>query len=238
MIFTLQPLMSSPMKKLFTTLFIISISFSSIFAQAKIVSAGTKPYFTSGGEWIFSTGTLPNNNNVLRFSPVINIQNLLNFDQSESFGWFTGINIRNVGFIFDESASVRKKVRNYNLGIPIGVKLGQLDNRFFFAGYELEIAMNYRERTFVDEVRDRKFNVWFSDRVNTLQHALFIGYTLPKGTSIKAKYYLNSFFNQGFNASDGNGGTFQPYAGLDANIFYISLNFALFKKWELVALED
>jgi hypothetical protein len=226
------------MKKLFLIILMISTASIYTFAQTKTVKKEVKPYFTSGGEWIFSTGTLQNNNNVVRFSPVINLQTLLNFDQSESFGWFTGINIRNVGFIFDESASVRKKVRNYNLGIPVGIKLGHMDDRFFFAGYELEIAMNYRERTFVDEVRTERFSVWFSDRVNTLQHALFIGYTLPKGTSIKAKYYLNSFFNQGFTASDGNGGTFQPYAGLDANIFYVSLNFSLFKNWELVDLED
>ena len=225
------------MKKLFTLLLIISTAFTYTFAQTKTVTKDVKPYFTSGGEWIFSTGTLQNNNNVLRFSPVINLQTLLNFDQSESFGWFTGVNIRNVGFIFDESASVRKKVRNYNLGIPIGVKLGHLNDRFFFAGYELEIAMNYRERTFVDEVRTERFSVWFSDRVNTLQHALFIGYTLPKGTSIKAKYYLTSFFNQEFRAT-GADGPFQPYEGLDANIFYVSLNFSLFKNWELVDLEN
>jgi hypothetical protein len=225
------------MKNLFTFLLIISTAFTYTFAQTKTVTKDVKPYFTSGGEWIFSTGTLQNNNNVVRFSPVINLQTLLNFDQSESFGWFTGVNIRNVGFIFDESASVRKKVRNYNLGIPIGIKLGHLDDRFFFAGYELEIAMNYRERTFVDEVRTERFSVWFSDRVNTLQHALFIGYTLPKGTSIKAKYYLTSFFNQEFRAT-GADGPFQPYEGLDANIFYVSLNFSLFKNWELVDLED
>lgn len=217
------------MNKFYITLFIFSLCFSSTFAQTKTVEKDYKPYFTSGGEWIFSTGTLQNNNNVVRFSPVLNLQSLLNFDKSESFGWFTGINIRNVGFIFDESASVRKKVRNYNLGIPIGVKLGHMEDRFFFAGYELEIAMNYRERTFVDEKRTERFSVWFSDRVNTLQHALFIGYNFPKGTSIKAKYYLNSFFNQSFTASDGNGGTFRPYEGLNANIFYISLSFDLFR---------
>jgi len=226
------------MKKIYITLFLFSFILSASFGQTKTVTKEDKPYFTSGGEWIFSTGTLQNNNNVLRFSPVINLQNLLNFDQSESFGWFTGVNIRNVGFIFDESASVRKKVRNYNLGIPVGIKLGHMDDRFFFAGYELDIAMNYRERTFVDEVRLDPFNVWFSDRVNTLQHAVFRGYTLPRGTSIKAKYYLTSFFNQGFTATDTNGGTFRPYAGLDANIFYVSLNFDLFKKWELIDFED
>ena len=77
------------MKKLYTTLFLLSFVVFASFAQTKTVTKESKPYFTSGGEWIFSTGTLENNNNVMRFSPVINLQNLLNFDQSEIFGWFT-----------------------------------------------------------------------------------------------------------------------------------------------------
>jgi hypothetical protein len=202
------------------------------FAQTKVVES-KKPYWTSGGEWIFSSGTLDNFNNVVRFSPVINLQSLANFDKTSKFGWFTGVNIRNVGFIYDESATVRKKVRNYNLGIPIGLKFGNLDKSFFFGGYELEMALNYRERRFENEVRTDRFSVWFSDRVNFFQHALFVGVALPRGTSIKAKYYLTSFYNQDFQASDGSGNLVKPYQGIDANIFYISLNFSLFKNWEL-----
>lgn len=216
------------MKKALPTLILGLFLSLSALSQTKTVDP-KKPYWTSGGEWIFSSGTLDNYNNVVRFSPVINLQSLANFDKTSQFGWFTGINIRNVGFIYDESATVRKKVRNYNLGIPVGVKFGNLDKSFFFGGYELEMALNYRERRFENEVRTDRFSVWFSDRVNFFQHALFVGVALPKGTSIKAKYYLTSFYNQNFQATDGSGNLVKPYQGIDANIFYVSLNFDLFK---------
>lgn len=216
------------MKKALPTLILGLFLSLSAHSQTKTVDP-KKPYWTSGGEWIFSSGTLDNFNNVVRFSPVINLQSLANFDKTSQFGWFTGINIRNVGFIYDESATVRKKVRNYNLGIPVGVKFGNLDKSFFFGGYELEMALNYRERRFENERRTDRFSVWFSDRVNFFQHALFVGVALPKGTSIKAKYYLTSFYNQNFQATDGSGNLVKPYQGIDANIFYISLNFDLFK---------
>lgn len=220
------------MKKFVLLIFAIFLSSNILLAQDKKVIKDKKVYTTSGGEWIFSTGTLANNNNVIRWSPVFNFQNLVNVDESENFGWFTGLNLRNVGFIYDESPSVRKKVRNYNIGIPIGVKLGNLDDRFLFGGYELEFAVNYRERTFVDERRTERFNVWFSDRVNTVQHALFVGISLPKGTSIKAKYYLTSFFNANFTEGSSQGNPVRPYEGLNANIFYVSVNFNLFKNLE------
>ena len=208
-----------------------------VFSQSKVVES-KKPYWTSGGEWIFSSGTLDNYNNIVRFSPVINLQVLANFDKTDNFGWFTGGTFRNVGFIFEQSPTVRYKVRNYNLGIPIGFKYGNLDKVFAFGGYELEMALNYRERKFENEIRQTRFSVWFSDRVNFFQHAVFVGVALPKGTSIKAKYYLTSFFNQDFQASDGNGNMVKPYQGIDANIFYVSLNFSLFRNWKLYDFED
>ena len=95
------------------------------------LAAQTKPYTTSSGELIFS-GSTWDGDGAVRFSPVINMQNLINFDKSESFGWFTGLNLRNVGFIYDESDAVRKKVRTYNLGVPVGVKVGKLDGKFIY----------------------------------------------------------------------------------------------------------
>lgn len=225
------------MKKALPTLILGLFLCFPALSQTKTVDS-KKPYWTSGGEWIFSSGTLDNFNNVVRFSPVVNLQVLANFDKSEKFGWFTGGTFRNVGFIYDESQTVRKKVRNYNLGIPIGLKFGNMNGSFVFGGYELEMALNYRERKFINEVREDKFNVWFSDRVNFFQHALFVGVALPKGTSIKAKYYLTSFYNQDFEASDGSGNLVKPYQGIDANIFYISLNFSLFRNWELYDFDE
>jgi hypothetical protein len=231
MIFT-RILKITNMKKYYLLIFVLIFSSSLLIAQDKKVIKGKKVYSTSGGEWIFSTGTLANNNNVIRWSPVFNFQNLINVDESENFGWFTGLNLRNVGFIYDESSSVRKKVRNYNIGIPVGFKFGNLEDRFLFGGYEIEFAVNYRERTFIDERRVDRFSVWFSDRVNTVQHALFVGIALPKGTSIKAKYYLTSFFNSNFTEGNSQGNPVRPYEGLNANIFYVSLNFNLFRNLE------
>lgn len=208
--------------------FFLSVSFSS--AQ-KSAAAYPNTYWSSGGEWIFSTGAIDGSNNVIRWSPVINLQNFLNFDQSQNFGTFTGINLRNVGFIYDESASVRKKIRTYNLGIPVGVKIGNLDKTFFFLGYELEMALNYKEKTFVDERKTDKFNIWFSDRVNLFQSSFFAGISLSSGTSIKFKYYPTGFFNQDFTVSE-MGQTIRPYENFQANIFYISLNFDVFNKGE------
>lgn len=208
-----------------------------LYAQ-KEVGVFPKSYWSSGGEWIFSAGTVEGYNNVLRWAPVFNVQNVLNFDKSQNFGWFTGVNVRNVGFIFDESPSIRKKVRTYNIGVPLGVKFGDLNNQFFFAGYELEWAVNYRERTFIDERRVDRFNVWFSDRVNNWQSSLFAGISLPGGTDIKLKYYLTEFFNRDFTVTDPNTGVIsRPYQDFRANVFTISLSFNVFKQGQFVVGE-
>ncbi|EKB47437.1 hypothetical protein [Cecembia lonarensis] len=219
-------------KTLLLLIFLVQIPF--ILQAQKEVSIFPKTYWSSGGEWIFSGGTVQDYNNVLRWAPVFNFQNFLNFDQSPNFGWFTGANLRNVGFIFDESPSVRKKVRTYNVGVPLGIKFGNLNSQFFFAGYELEWAVNYRERTFVDERRVERFNVWFSDRVNRWQSSFFAGMNLPGGGNIKIKYYPTEFFNRSFTATDGDtGALIRPYENFRANVFYVSLSFDLFREGKI-----
>jgi hypothetical protein len=45
--------------------------------------------------------------------------------------------VRNVGFIHDVDETTRKKYRTYNMGIPLGIKIGNLSEKFLFFGYEL-----------------------------------------------------------------------------------------------------
>jgi hypothetical protein len=192
-----------------------------------------KIYTTTSGELIFSFASVDYAGNeegsIMRFSPVINIQNLVNFDQSEKLGFFAGLSVRNVGFIYDVDETTRKKYRTYNVGIPVGVKIGNLENKFLFFGYELEIPVNYKEKTFVDEDRQDKKNYWFTSRVPTVNHSLMAGIQLPYGATIKFKYYLTNFFDEDFTASDGQGGTYKPYGDVNVNIFYFSLSFGLLK---------
>lgn len=207
---------------------LVFFTFSLLGAKAQY----NRWYSTSGGEWIFSVPNVSLNgaeaSGAVRFSPVINLQNLVNYDAGRHMGFFSGLNIRNVGFIYDEpNSDIRKKVRTYNIGIPLGIKLGDLDGLFFYAGYELELPINYKEKTFVNERKEDRFNVWFSDRT-PVQHSLMAGVQFPYGANIKFKYYLTEFFDRNYTETR-NGVQIKPYERFDGNLFYVSLNFTLFR---------
>ena len=192
-----------------------------------------KFYTTSGGEIIFSSAQLENNGSeegsIIRFSPVFNFQNMINYDVGKSFGLFSGLTFRNVGFIYEApNTNIKKKYRTYNLGIPIGVKIGKMNGFFLYGGYELEIPFNYKEKTFEGGDKMEKFNVWFSDRTTSIQEAVMVGVQFPQGGNIKFKYYLTNFFNKDFSETI-NGVTSRPFQNFDVNVFYISLNFDLFR---------
>jgi hypothetical protein len=207
-----------------------------------ILAQDDKLYSTTSGELIFAFASINDagdeDGGIMRFSPVINIQNWLNYDKSEKLGFFTGLSVRNVGFIYDVDETTRIKYRTYNVGIPVGVKIGNLSDKFLFFGYELEIPVNYKEKIFIDEDKEDKKNIWFTDRVPAVNHSLMAGIQLPYGATIKFKYYLTNFFDEDFTASDGQGGTYKPYENLDVNIFYFSLSFGLLKDTRFYYNED
>jgi hypothetical protein len=199
-------------------------------ATTAFAQDGKKVYTTTSGELIFSFADINykggETGSIMRFSPVVNIQNWVNIDKSDNFGFFSGLSVRNVGFIYEppDQPGIKKKYRTYNLGIPIGIKVGNLSDKFLFAGYELEIPVNFKEKTFENEDKTKN-SVWFSDQVTTFNHSLMVGAQLPYGATLKFKYYLSNFFNKDYTMSDGT----KPYEGSDYNIFYFSLSFGLLK---------
>ena len=198
-------------------------------------------YTTTGLEMIFSWADIQQDGvsqpSILRWAPVFNIQTFFNYDLSNKFGLFSGVGVRNVGFIYDESPSVRKKYRTYNLAIPVGIKIGKLDKAFIYAGYELEIPFNYKEKTFVNEQKS-KYSVWFSDRVPNIYNSVLLGVQLPKGLNLKFKYYITEFFNSSFKEVDQDTGDItEPYADLHVNVFFVSLSINLLKDTKVYYLE-
>jgi len=194
-------------------------------------------YTTSGGELIFSTAT--DVEGALRFSPLFNIQNFLNYDLSHAFGLFSGWSLRNIGFIYevpdeivdDVNLEIRKKFRTYNIGIPVGFKLGDLNDLFLYGGYELEIPFHYKEKTFVNGDKNRKKSDWFSGKISPFQHSILLGVQLPHGMNIKFKYYFTDFFYEhevmALNNSESRHQNFYYYPTL-INVFYFSFSFCLF----------
>lgn len=211
--------------------FIVALTF---LISIPALSQDNKWYSSSGGEAILSWASVNTNgtegNVVTRFSGFFHFQSLVNKDFSEKSGFYTGLTMRNIGFIYDDPAntSVRKKFRTYNLGIPVGIKVGNMDEKFMFFGYELEIPFNYKEKTFVNEKKEDKFDVWFSDRTPSIMHTAFVGFRGPSGVSLKFKYYLTPFFNEDFTETT-DSGSIQPYRGLESNVFYVALSFELFR---------
>ncbi len=221
------------MKPLFTAFIFSSLLVFNSMGQ-------TKRYVTSGLELIFSWADITDNNKGesadLRFAPVINLQSFTHFDLSENFGLFSGLAVRNVGYIYGNyktpispsnsvSTTVEKRFRSYNLGIPLAFKLGKLSKMFIYGGYELEIPFLYKEKKYEGGDKTEKITGWFSDRQQSLYQSLLVGIQFPYGMNLKFKYYLTEFHNQNYVANDGT----KPYAGLLSNVFYISLNSMLFK---------
>lgn len=162
-------------------------------------------YTTSTIEYLFSWSDVSDGGQKLtgpvRFAPFFNFQNAVNKDVSEKFGLYLGLSINNVGFIYDVDEFTRKKVRTYNLGIPVGIKIGDMNGTYVFGGYTVEFPLNYKEKTFVNEEKT-KFNTWFSDRTQ-IQQAVVAGIQFPYGANIKFKYYFTDFYDKGYTDSSG-----------------------------------
>jgi hypothetical protein len=216
------------MKKL-TLIIIFFYAFGAV-AQEKT----TKVYNSFSSEMIFSFAKIENGDydqgNIMRWTTAINLQGMVNIDFNNTFGLFTGLAVRNVGFIYENPLDTivdKYKYRTYNLGIPVGFKIGKLDKMLFFAGYEIEFPFVYKEKQFIDEVKEDKFVVWFSDRVEPIQSSLLAGIQFPYGATLKFKYYLTNFHNRDYTTSDGK----MPY-DFKSNIFYFSLAWNLFTNWK------
>lgn len=210
-------------------------SFCTLFAISGF--SQSKGYWSSGGEMLFSFANITDNgvseNSTLRWAPVINLQGTYNYDLNQNLGIFTGLAMRNVGYIYNnyqERTAVegemgnwyKKKFRSYNIGLPIGIKFGKMDNLFFYGGYEIELPVVYKEKTFDQGDKINKITGWFSNRMEMFQHGFVAGVQFPYGFNIRFKYYMSEFHNQNF-VSNG----VKPYKGLESHIMYFSMGYNL-----------
>jgi hypothetical protein len=147
----------------------------------------------------------------LRFSYVLNFGFNLNYDFSKHAGLFTGIGIKNIGFIEKVQDSTIKR-RVYTIGIPLGIKFGNLQSRNFgFIGGGIDMPFNYREKGFVKRNKKEKMSEWFSDRNETFMPYVFAGLSVKPGITAKIQYYPGDFLNTDFKETK-NGVTYKPYA--------------------------
>ena len=204
--------------------------------------ASAQVYTTSGGEMIFSWSNVTvggvEADSRMRWSPVFNLGTQVHFDGGEYFGVYSGIDVKNIGFIYQDPSNNNNKViqRTYNAGIPVGIKIGNLRKFFFYGGYQFELPVVYKYKSWDSSDRGgakTKFTQWFSDATPTTMHSFFAGVQFYGGLNLKFRYYLNNFVNPDY-VRNGN----QINAGLDVQVFSISLVASLLKGADLYSFSE
>jgi hypothetical protein len=235
---------------LFITLGIINIS---VMAQKEF-------YTVTSGELIFSQSQasftqefidqypdarLADNN--VRFTCFFHLGQYLHYDINDNFGLYSGLGVRNVGMITDESLPQTVTVsgaivpyddykvirRQYMLGVPLAFKVGSFSKHlYFFGGGEYELAFVLKEKywtgSFDRDGSKTKTVKWFSDQTPTFLPSVFAGVQFPGGFNVRFKYYLTDFLNTDYKVSSNSqeGGSFNlsdltRYK--ESQVFYVSL---------------
>ncbi len=180
---------------------------------------------------IFSTSTLQKPGvtklSTLRFSYILNFGFNFNYDFNKHLGVFTGIGIKNIGFI-DKIGDSTIKRRVYTIGAPVGIKFGNLKKRTYgFIGGGVDLPFNYREKGFIKRGKKDKFNEWFSDRTELIMPYVFAGISLDPGIAFKIQYYPTNFMNTDFTETSSGALPVitKPYAGYNVNLILLSIGF-------------
>jgi hypothetical protein len=155
-----------------------------------------------------------------RLTAVLNVAALYNYDLSEGFGFYTGAVITNLGTII-KSDGIKYKRRIYTLGIPLAFRLGSLKYANFYAGLQVDWALQYQEKHKVGDTVISKFGEWWSDRTPRMLASWFIGGQLLHTLDFRIQSYFTNFFNR--NYTDPGGA--KPYANIIARPLLLTFGF-------------
>lgn len=158
-----------------------------------------------------------------RFTAIVNIGVNINYDLNRNLGFFSGVSLRNLGFI-EYVGNVHIKRRVYALSVPLAIKIGDLRNRnFIFAGGGVDIPFYYKEKVFIKRADKQKTGDWFADNTPRILPYIFAGVSFDPGVTLKLQYYPTNFLNTDFMDYDGFQKPYKPYQGYKVNILMLSI---------------
>ncbi|RQO30676.1 hypothetical protein DBR32_08060 [Taibaiella sp. KBW10] len=158
-----------------------------------------------------------------RFTAFLHIGATAHINFNDNFGLFSGLGVKNIGFIekFSGNDSTVKR-RVYTIGIPLGIKVGNMSGTYAMLGGGLDIPFHFKEKGFVKRSSKVKQTEWFSQRNETLMPYVFVGAHFKPGVNLKLQYYPTNFLNTDFKQTVNNVTT-QPYAGYKVNLAMVTL---------------
>ena len=191
-----------------------------IFSSASIQNQRTI-YNPGGGSSTVTT----NSTGVLRFSYIINLGITFNFNFGRHFGLYTGVDVKNIGFIEHPANGEIIKRRTYNVGAPLGIKIGNMADKgsYLFLGGGIDVPINYREKMFEVRNQKTKYNEWFSKATPATMPYMFAGFAFRNSVSLKAQYYPNNYLNPDYTQKSG----YPSNAGYTVHLMMLSLGFPM-----------
>ncbi len=154
----------------------------------------------------------------VRFTLFFHLGEYFHHDLSNNFGLYSGLAIRNIGMITDETLPQTVPLlpnlpvnytnynvirRQYTLGVPLALKLGSFKDHFYaFVGGEYELAFAFKEKYWSDSFdrsgKKTKRTTWFSEQTPTFLPSAFGGVQFPGGFNLKFTYYLTDFLHNNY----------------------------------------
>lgn len=207
--------------------------------NAEIVFAPKKFYFSNSFDGtLITTAThygafplnagMPTTVGTARFTYFLNTGFNVNYDFNSTIGIFTGLGIKNIGFIEKIKpldSTIKRRV--FALGLPVGIKIGNLKKKTYgFLGGGVDVPFNYREKGFVNRGDKDKFNEWFSDRTASYMPYAFAGVSFKPGIYFKVQLYPGNFMNPDYTQTTTVGGVTvnsKPYALYDIEVLMFSI---------------
>ncbi len=136
-----------------------------------------------------------NAKSVVRYSGFPNLTLRENFHFGKvGFGLKTGL--LNIGQIHRINDSIKLKQRAYVIPIGLQLNFGDVTDNFFYLGTQLNFAINYKQKTWINKTAKIKENTWFSDDVNQFNPTFFIGYNYSEQSGFQIQYQYFNFFNE------------------------------------------
>jgi len=158
-----------------------------------------------------------------RFTLFINTGITFNYNLSRHFGLFSGLDLKNIGYQTKNNTTDSITVRRtYNIGIPLGIKIGNMTDRghYLFLGGGLDMTVNYKEKSYLVTSQKAEFSEWFSTRTAQFMPYIFVGASVYRRFTLKLQYYPGNFLNPDFTVK---GNT--PYAGYNVNLFLLTVGY-------------
>lgn len=137
----------------------------------------------------------------MRFSGFFNYAIVTNIDLGKYVGVSIGGEIKNIGIILKDSI-FRTKHRAYAVGLPVYLRFGNMDKRwYFFGGGQYDYLFAYKEKVFVNGSKLKRTGGYSND-VNAFIPSVFLGFRAKSGTTFSVNYMLDNFFSNDYRFKD------------------------------------